>query len=778
MAINQVEALAQIERANQERLKKEYSGKAGTKFVTEVRESMLFQYNWADLLSAAPTALSLLGACHVASSSQEAAAISLGDSMPQGGWKYLQVAQKPTLKACLVFVGDYGVKAFNIAASNMDAIAGTAGDLTDIVTEVVKCTQKLPDSGYARILDNKLNQLRRLSDSCLGYAENTEKAFDGWLLCVTEFHTASVQKHGITEAKAEENHSLQLQTEIEATYKDKEIALAEKAADAMLKSLNKAEDAFQKANDDVPSAWESCAMGAINAIAQAGPSIVAQALPALINATNPMAAVSSMAGAFGTAAKNGAANAPGTNPLVSSLIGAAAGQAAGNGARSGSILANASKEISPPTDPAYAAAPLIAPFINDLYTYLTQGPENSVDWTKFKDSKKNEDGKIDQAHGITWLLTNVKAQERSAKLGTGQPSAELKGAFEKMIKTIEAIKAEVLKSSTMASNPASPETIKTWQQDMKAAKATVLELETTAKSFPGSSTNTPQMRKLQIDVPKTDYSAQTAALNTATEKLAINQRALESAQQNYQAAADSALKVQQELTAIQTKLKGLEVEGQTLEKVKEILVDCIATLVQLKVQINKLKSFFSALSTMVRMVVQNKVKKFDEDVSSVATDAKKKQILRLTDMDIEIIYSSTLQIKAYFELLQVIARMYSRMHVEHVAKGIDLVWDLSQVLKDPSQVKTKRDALTAWAEVASKAILKTIDEKQNEIKEGLEGRIESLAEQTQMLEKVGVPAPDPAFTLAMKTGVSTITEHVEKNMPQSLAVAPSEDISC
>jgi hypothetical protein len=44
-----------------------------------------------------------------------------------------------------------------------------------------------------------------------------------------------------------------LQTEIEATYKDKEIALAEKAADAMLKSLNKAEDAFQKANDDVPS---------------------------------------------------------------------------------------------------------------------------------------------------------------------------------------------------------------------------------------------------------------------------------------------------------------------------------------------------------------------------------------------------------------------------------------------------------------------------------------------------------------------------------------------
>ena len=118
---------------------------------------------------------------------------------------------------------------------------------------MVRATQRLPDSGYARILDNKLNQLRRLSDSCLGYAENTEKAFDAWLLCVTEFHTASVQKHGTTEAEAEANHSFKLQAEIEATYKDEEIAVAEKAAGAMLKSLEKAEDAFQKANDDVPS---------------------------------------------------------------------------------------------------------------------------------------------------------------------------------------------------------------------------------------------------------------------------------------------------------------------------------------------------------------------------------------------------------------------------------------------------------------------------------------------------------------------------------------------
>jgi hypothetical protein len=222
----------------------------------------------------------------------------------------------------------------------------------------------------------------------------------------------------------------------------------------------------------------------------------------------------------------------------------------------------------------------------------------------------------------------------------------------------------------------------------------------------------------------------------------------------------------------------LEIEGQTLEKVKEILVDCMATLVQLKVQINKLKSFFGALSTMVRVVVQDKVKKFDEDVSSVAADAGKKQILRLTDMDIEIIYSSTLQIKAYFELLQTIARMYSRMHVEHVSQGIDLVWDLSKPLKDESQVREKRDKLNNWAEEASKAILKSVGDKQNEIRDGLNERIERLAEQTQMLEKIGVPKADPVFVQAMKTGAATVTEHVEKNVPQGLAVPANDDFSC
>ena len=75
----------------------------------------------------------------------------------------------------------------------------------------------------------------------------------------------------------------------------------------------------------------------------------------------------------------------------------------------------------------------------------------------------------------------------------------------------------------------------------------------------------------------------------------------------------------------------------------------------------------------MRLLAQGKLKKFGEDVSVLAINANKRQI-----------YSSTLQAKAYFELLRIIASMYNRMHVEHVSKSIDLVWGLSQVLKNES----------------------------------------------------------------------------------------------
>lgn len=118
--------------------------------------------------------------------------------------------------------------------------------------------------------------------------------------------------------------------------------------------------------------------------------------------------------------------------------------------------------------------------------------------------------------------------------------------------------------------------------------------------------------------------------------------------------------MQNRLTGIQTKLKGLEIAGAALERVKEILIECIAILVELKVQISKLTTFFSALSTMVKVVIDTKVKNFKVDAAAIGDEAASRGKLTLNNLDIETIYMSTLQVKAYFDLLQMICQMYTR----------------------------------------------------------------------------------------------------------------------
>ena len=89
MSQTPADKLAAVQDDQDQRLKNEYHGKGGKKFVSEVKQSLLFQSNWADLLSAAPMALELMGACFVAASAPDADSILLTEAVPEEGWKCL-----------------------------------------------------------------------------------------------------------------------------------------------------------------------------------------------------------------------------------------------------------------------------------------------------------------------------------------------------------------------------------------------------------------------------------------------------------------------------------------------------------------------------------------------------------------------------------------------------------------------------------------------------------------------------------------------------------------
>lgn len=94
--------LQEVQRIQSHMLKSEYEGKLSNQFMDELKYSTLFQADWSELISAAPTALSMMGSFWVAAADPMAEKISLAKCMPTGGFQYLTKRDEPTLRSCLV----------------------------------------------------------------------------------------------------------------------------------------------------------------------------------------------------------------------------------------------------------------------------------------------------------------------------------------------------------------------------------------------------------------------------------------------------------------------------------------------------------------------------------------------------------------------------------------------------------------------------------------------------------------------------------------------------
>ena len=96
------QVLAEVSSLKKKTLADEYGGLQTNQFISDLKASALFKFNWGELLSAAPTALTLMGSCWVAASSPVADRIVMTKSVPVGGFKYIVNRNEPTLRSILV----------------------------------------------------------------------------------------------------------------------------------------------------------------------------------------------------------------------------------------------------------------------------------------------------------------------------------------------------------------------------------------------------------------------------------------------------------------------------------------------------------------------------------------------------------------------------------------------------------------------------------------------------------------------------------------------------
>ncbi|KAF8892585.1 hypothetical protein BD779DRAFT_1661291 [Infundibulicybe gibba] len=673
------------------------NGRAQVGFARDVKNSLLFQYDWAELLSAAPLALSLMGSCYVAATSPLANAVSLKDAEPKGGFKYIK---HPELKACLIQISDAGRMAFIVAEKNMDLINSTCVSLGGYMGSILQYLPSIPDPAASEALNNKLELLKEGSNDCLGYAQAIEDEFKRWLLLVCELHQVSAAKEDKVEIAEQETNNKIAGVKIEAELTELNLTHAQDAAKTLKANLDDAKKLYEKAADAVPGPWEGIGLNLVSGLASQTSTLLAQSLPIMMMAASPMAGMAMLSGKKdGNEQSNGAQGNKGNKPPRSSA------------------------QHTTPTSHAYPDSEATAPMIATLLALLTPAAGEKIQWgSLLKSDDKGKDR-------LTSLNSTLKFQLSHYKWTNEKPSQDLKGAINKCLDVIAALTKVSQDSHGIVNKEPNEETVKKWRDSVDSAILTVTTLRTVASGMPGNAPTASHPPH-----PSTTPLVEMACLNSAAEKMNTTQAVYTAAQENYAKASESAIKVEKELAGIKASLESLQAEKMTMEGVKTVLIQCIGALHVVK---RNVQDFVKQIGSAQRLLAGG---------------------LSMLDVSRQELYTISLMCQAYFSLFSTIARMYTTISVNHIMPGVKLCDQLSLSTNDPKAITQRARNLNDFTDQSQRAVRDIVAKTQKETSRTLEDRVTTVSKDIEMLPpRLNLP---PALSKAITDGKEALTAPV------------------
>ncbi len=631
-----------------------------------------------------------------------------------------------------------GRRAFTVAGANMDALQITSHRIcNDRIPHVFK--RLGPSTGNPDAYEDfkdALDDFAKDAQTCARLSSEMREAFSKWGIMVGELHAATENQAGHTAIAADRTKLDEAVATIEETHAKEASDAAKKGVERAAKNVDKQQKNLDTMVDKVPGPWASVLQSAVTSFAQAVPALVAGAIMAK---TAPGAAAANLA------------------------TGVAAGQAGASSGTTSNSTSTSKTQQPQLDDPAYATAATILDFVNHFYEYLG-GDSGAILWDKFKETTstttkdtttttKADDDDKDAPQGLAYILGTLKGQKRNIDATNTPANKKLLSAYDALITVATSLQDHLRKQNQMtAKADPSETTLKEWKTKTKTARDDVLELAASAKAL--GSTSVP-LAFGGVQLPPPDLSAQRAQLDTAMQGVQIAQAALENAEKAYEGAVDRQEKTAKAMASVQAKLRRLQTTGKTLEEIKKVLRDCILVLVDLIREVNKLEQFFLMLHTVIEHVVMPRAETFKREVGKVAVRAMRSGVLRVDDVSKQMIYTSTLQLKAYFSLLQDIAQMYSTVHREHILGGVDLCYKLSKGTASNDPMLELQEELAAYTDGAAKKVAKLVSEKQEEILRTLRQRAQRAQKETEAikgeLERYGIEA-DVAAAKAIEAG--------------------------
>ncbi|KAK4651922.1 hypothetical protein QC762_606800 [Podospora pseudocomata] len=739
-------ALLEVRQIQNDKLTSEYRGKLSNQFVDELKCSTLFQADWSELISATPTALSLMGSLWVAAADPMAEKISMAKCMPTDGFRYMTKRAEPTLRSCLVDVCNNGGRAaFTKAGANMDALEINSRRICEeripmVFKRLGPCTK-----GEEELEDfrDALDAFNKDAKRCAALATETREAFTKWGLMVGELNActeaesgrASIQKDAI---KIDEDVA-RVRAQFER-IQEKTAVEEVKAAEVALK---RAEKRLDTAIDKIPGPLENFVTGIVNGYVSAIPTIVSAAIPAIMASVSPVGAMTSAI----SSVKQG--------------VGAVF-----PGGHAGAVPESAVTAPAVLRDPSYAAAIAIRDLVNHYYEYLG-GETGEFDQSKFVEHE--EAGAQGIPQGVSYFLGTLEGQQAQLESTNTAANKKMQAVFSTLIKVTKDIRTHLRECENGMSDARLPaDSLRKWKKSVKKAQQDVLRLSVAGNT--ASSTNVPNPFA-NIKVNPVDTLAQTAQLNSAMQAVQLAQSAADAKQDAYDSALIKQARTAAMMVEIQQKLTRLQAQGRTLEEIKSVLRSCISILVDLTVQIAKIEQFFTMLSTVIDEIILVRAAEFTTEMGKAGRRAKVNGRLKVDDLSKQTIYAATLQLKGYFSVLQDISSMYNRVDKPHVRDGLDLCSELSKGAALGNGTMEMQDRLTRYMEGSGAAVARIVKDKQEELTRGLRRRIDQAAKTALEIETAisshGLVV-DQEAKHAIQAGAETAKEDAKKQIEAAM----------
>ncbi|EXJ58416.1 hypothetical protein A1O7_05841 [Cladophialophora yegresii CBS 114405] len=627
-------------------------------FISKIKASVQFDDSFNTALVSIPTTIAPLAKANMYAALPATASVDMAKVIDRSIF-----TTQHSLAACLETVVNACVSAFDMAETNFFGISARADDVFSILGDAIfpglAEMETAPTPKALARLKNAMEDLRTKALVAEADTADVSKSFDHVLAMSMALRQATVDLSSISEDSAKQAQMQAWAASLKVQGQETAVKTASATLEQNKALLDDVRERYKKASDDFPNTMQVMGAAIAMSVTDCLTNVITQVVPMLVmNET----VAGQVEGGVQVAEKTGVditktvkdfkSSDPNTVPVENPT---------------------APKTVDYAGDAGYLLAPLDKPTITHLQTLATSGADGGINWDEV-DTKATTPSSDPSA--LSYIINQLETASEASSLTDKPPSQKLKDVLHSAIQTAKAIQSAAKDGHSLTS---ASDKVKAWQQDILNAAQSLASLCTTANSNPGTSGALGATFKA---IPSTaaNASATTSAakslLDGATANLHEQQQALNSALTNYTSASQTLADDQAALGKMKADLVNFKLNAHILNEVVAILTLVNMTLLDFKIEINKLVLHFQSLAKLVAMVVDENMNTFLKDLQTEVQDSEDNIArgglggIKVSDLALQIFYTAACTLAAYFDLFGDVTSMYVDTSRKFISDGI------------------------------------------------------------------------------------------------------------